>query len=104
MSQDASHTRKAIARLRTELHRPVGEGRLHRGDLALVLGAAERAARLESYVGHREGCGHFAPRRFGQATVQGTCTCGLDDVRAGRLPGEPRSDTWSEDQRRRGGG
>ena len=101
MVPDASHLRRATSRLRYELGRPVGEARVHRGDLALILAMAEVVERISSYAVHRETCGHHDQRTF-YAGLQspGSCTCGLTEVLCGRFPGVPSEDTWVEKQRR----
>ena len=85
----------AAARLRAALDLPPGEGRLERGDLAMVLRATERAIRLRAYVAHRAGCRHHTERPYGRLRVAGPCTCGLEDALEGRFPGEPGPPEWA---------
>lgn len=84
----------ALSRLRDALAHPPGEARISRADLATLLRDAERTERLRPYLAHRPECRFHTERRpYGQITLPGACSCGLNDVLDGRFPGEPAPGT-----------
>lgn len=83
-----------LCRLREALGRPPGAARISRPDLVELLRCAELAERLRGYAAHRPDCRFLTERRpYGTTTIPGPCSCGLNDVLAGRFPGEPDPET-----------
>ena len=66
------HPRIVLARLRSELKKPPGEGRIRRADVHALVVYVGRCLRVMPYVRHAPGCRQAI--RQGQ-TVR--CTCGL---------------------------
>ena len=65
-----------LARIRAELAKPAGRGRLSRGDIAGLLDLAERAERLEPFVQHRPECEAREVSTYAGG-IRAGCTCGM---------------------------
>lgn len=94
-----------LSQLRHALSLPPGDSKISRTVLAAVLREAEIGRRLRAYAAHKEDCGHHTQGRpYSGVILPGKCSCGLDDVKEGRFPGEERrpgeADGWGARQRR----
>jgi len=83
MSQHAvTRNTRYFTRIRRELNKPPGQGRLKRADIIALLDLAERGERMEPFVAHKPKCKVRKILDYAGGVMAG-CDCGLNSAWAG---------------------